>query len=210
MRPDFHQILTEAPRHKHPPTPRTRDPEATKEPMRAGYREKFEFGDRLGPLRRMLRAQVGRPWDDVYREICAWAKGTTLAGHHILEHVRAEVTHDLVRFGRRALFVDDDGILRAHAERRRVEHQADPCVLREGGVRWLATAHGWYRPRVDVPLRWDRGWYLLRIDGTKQAWPGKIVWRPEAKRGVWSFAGRAADVTEGHEALPGPFVQRRA
>ncbi len=181
--------------------------------MRAGYRLEFEFADRLGPLRRMLRRQVGRPWNDVYREICAAVKRTSLAGQHILEHVRGEVTFDLVRFGRRALFVDDHGILRVHAHARRVPREDDPFVVREGDVRWLATAHGWFRPRTDRALRWSRrdcGWYLSLSDTVELPWQGKVLWRPTGKRVAWAFAQRAATVSEEHETLPGPFVQRRA
>jgi len=42
-------------------------------------------GDRLKPLYRFLDSRVGRPWDDVYSEICQAANVKTLRGWHLLK-----------------------------------------------------------------------------------------------------------------------------
>jgi hypothetical protein len=45
-------------------------------------------GDRLAPLRRFLRAQVGRPWAKVWSEICDQADARTVLGFHLRAHVK--------------------------------------------------------------------------------------------------------------------------
>ncbi len=48
--------------------------------------------DKLGPIHRWLDHQVGRPWNDVYSEICTRFPWDTLAGLHIIRsHVLPEV-----------------------------------------------------------------------------------------------------------------------
>jgi hypothetical protein len=58
-----------------------------------GYNCK-EFSDLLGPLRRYLRKQVGRPWDKVWSEIAHILDSQSLAGQHIFEHIRWEVEQE--------------------------------------------------------------------------------------------------------------------
>lgn len=53
-----------------------------------------EFSDSLGPLRRYLRKQVGRPWDKVWSEITATLDSRSLTGQHIFDHIRWEVELD--------------------------------------------------------------------------------------------------------------------
>jgi hypothetical protein len=60
-------------------------------PQRAPMRRTDkELSDHLGPLRRYLRRQVGRPWDKVYSEI---RRGLPdgMHGEHIMSHVRSDV-----------------------------------------------------------------------------------------------------------------------
>lgn len=53
-----------------------------------------EFSDLLGPLRKYLRKQVGRPWDKIYSEMNQSLDKRTVAGLHIWDHVLLEVeTH---------------------------------------------------------------------------------------------------------------------
>lgn len=53
-----------------------------------GYRD---FADKLSPVYRWLCKQVGRPWDDVYSEICQRFENRSLAGRHIIGHIEAWV-----------------------------------------------------------------------------------------------------------------------
>jgi len=52
------------------------------------------FTDVLGPLRRWLRSQVGRPWDDVYSEACAVIKPDSVVRAHIKTHLLEFVEQD--------------------------------------------------------------------------------------------------------------------
>jgi hypothetical protein len=45
------------------------------------------FNEHLGPLRRFLDAQVGRPWNAVYSEICAHIDRGNVVQKHILTHL---------------------------------------------------------------------------------------------------------------------------
>jgi hypothetical protein len=50
-----------------------------------------EFSDLLGPLRRYLRRQVGRPWDKVWSEITRTLDNRSLSGRHIINHILWDV-----------------------------------------------------------------------------------------------------------------------
>ncbi len=55
--------------------------------IRRPHRHRKWFTDLLGPLRRWLRAQLGRPWDDVYSEACAVIKADSVVRAHIKTHL---------------------------------------------------------------------------------------------------------------------------
>ena len=97
MRLDMAKVLVERPR---PPSrvPRGRDgrkfrdmSEAAFLPMKAGYRDLKSLNENLRPLERYLSRQVNRPWDMVYREMCAVIDGRSAVQRHILEHLRQYV-----------------------------------------------------------------------------------------------------------------------
>jgi hypothetical protein len=46
-----------------------------------------ELNENLAPLERYLRKQVGRPWDAVYRDICAGLKVTSAVQLHVRQHL---------------------------------------------------------------------------------------------------------------------------
>src|SRR5262252_8519504 len=50
-----------------------------------------EFSDLLGPLRRYLRKQVGRPWNKVWSEITRNLDSRSLSGQHVFDHIHWEV-----------------------------------------------------------------------------------------------------------------------
>jgi hypothetical protein len=54
--------------------------------MRAGYGY-CSLNENLAPLRRYLRAQVGRPWNKVFSEICAGIDGRNTVQQHIRKHI---------------------------------------------------------------------------------------------------------------------------
>jgi hypothetical protein len=112
MRTDMAKVVTERERHGHQNPSRkwgrrlgtneyehddhgpTRAPVARRHQY--GWQAK-EFSDRLGPLRRYLRKQVGRPWDKVWSEITRTLDNRSLSGQHIFEHIRWEVEQHVRR-----------------------------------------------------------------------------------------------------------------
>lgn len=45
------------------------------------------LNENLAPLRRYLLGQIGRPWDAVWAEICAYLKPTSTVQQHVRDHV---------------------------------------------------------------------------------------------------------------------------
>ena len=60
---------------------------------RAGMKS---LNEHLGPLRRYLSSQVGRPWDKVYAEICAHISVDSAVQDHVRDHVFDYVTVDVL------------------------------------------------------------------------------------------------------------------
>ncbi|AVP96138.1 hypothetical protein C7S18_02540 [Ahniella affigens] len=99
------QVLIERPRsgwrlkHKRTNKPRASDwngEDLDIERQAPRLRQSKHFDDLLSPLRKYLRAQVGRPWDNVYSEMCATIDRRTVSGRHLFEHVEWEVLIDAV------------------------------------------------------------------------------------------------------------------
>lgn len=72
------------------------------------------FDDKLGPARRWLRSQAGRPWDVVRSELFARFDTRTTAGRHIVfDHLLQEVRpFPFNPYRRRELWISTHGILR--------------------------------------------------------------------------------------------------
>ncbi len=103
----MHKVVVERPRWNPGPAKLNRradldlDLLSRCEGMRRPYRSRKAFTDLLGPLRRWLRAQVGRPWDDVYSEACAVIKPDSIVRAHIKTHLLEFVhRHTFLRDGR--------------------------------------------------------------------------------------------------------------
>lgn len=114
MREDMSKVVIERPRWGHSlPSSKTRlrinrydpDKEYDDLPKRvSGSRSKYiragetkYFSDLIGPLRRFLRKNVGRPWDKVYSEMREKLDDRKVTGRHVFEHVDGEVeTHALI------------------------------------------------------------------------------------------------------------------
>src|SRR4051794_25469022 len=50
------------------------------------------FNEHLGPLRRYLDSQVGRPWDKIFSEICTHINRNSAVQDHVRDHVEDYVT----------------------------------------------------------------------------------------------------------------------
>ena len=99
MRPDFHKVLCERPRHKpynankrHRKDNLDYEDMPTKENMKINHIRGWggkELTDHIAPLYRYLNDQVGRKWDDVYSEIrkTIVGKNPNAVKGHILQHI---------------------------------------------------------------------------------------------------------------------------
>ncbi len=105
MRTDMAKILVERPRPRSRVL-RGRDgrkyrdaSEASFLPMKAGYQDLKSLNENLHPLQRYLARQVNRPWDHVFREICAVIDGRSAVQRHILQHLHQHVAIQTRRVG---------------------------------------------------------------------------------------------------------------
>ena len=93
MRPDMHKVVVERPRWnpgrgKHGRRANLPDELLPKfEGIRRPHASRKGLTDLLGPLRRWLHSQVGRPWNDVYSEACAVIKPDSVIRAHIKTHL---------------------------------------------------------------------------------------------------------------------------
>jgi hypothetical protein len=97
VRDDMARVLIERPRWNSAGAGRTDRREWQRVPIedwpaRQGMKRRCKggtkgFSDLLGPLRRFLGSNVGRPWDKVYSEICAGLRAGFPTREHFLTHV---------------------------------------------------------------------------------------------------------------------------
>src|SRR5882762_2714317 len=106
MRPDMHRVVVERPRWnpgrgKHGRRANLPDELLPKfEGIRRPHASRKGLTDLLGPLRRWLHSQVGRPWNDVYSEACAVIKPDSAIRAHIKTHLLEFVQrHTFMRDG---------------------------------------------------------------------------------------------------------------
>jgi hypothetical protein len=112
MRADMGKVLVERPRLKvcrYSPGPekgyqrridRCYDDDGSP-PRREGIKRRYGsnrkyFNEHLGPLRRFLNSNVGRPWDKVYSEICQFVDRSNVVQKHILTHLFEYVVTSVV------------------------------------------------------------------------------------------------------------------
>ncbi len=70
-------------------------------PSREGIKARWQsrtksFNEHLGPLRRYLDKQVGRPWDKVYSEICAHIDRGSVVQKHVHTHIEQYVARNVI------------------------------------------------------------------------------------------------------------------
>jgi hypothetical protein len=98
MRPDMDKVIVERPRSgggaRRPKGIRKRERLAMNDllPSREGYRRRWtswtkHLNEHLGPLRRYLQSQVGRPWNKVYSEISRHLRLDSAVQSHVLDHL---------------------------------------------------------------------------------------------------------------------------
>ena len=108
MRADMAKVIVERPRMTARAWPRPKGYQPPAPPLRRG-RPALPRGDRgtlagrrqglnehLGPLRRFLDKQVGRPWDKVFSEICARIDRSSAVQDHVRDHVEDYVHRQVI------------------------------------------------------------------------------------------------------------------
>lgn len=117
MRPDMARVIVGRPRRKNESgakkVHKSRwDQAVVQEGMHAPHTRNYlgkSLNENLAPLRRFLVSCVGRPWNDVYSEICQHIRVTST----VQEHVRGHVS-DFVEIN---TTVDNDGEIWTHGYR---------------------------------------------------------------------------------------------
>ena len=111
MRSDMHKVIVERPRMLRSKWENRKTALRLSETQRAqaiGDAEDYDGGsgrassarhekhlnENLAPLRRYLMAQVGRPWNKVYGEICRTIDTRSAIGLHVLQHVGGFISID--------------------------------------------------------------------------------------------------------------------
>ena len=92
MREDMYKVIVERPRRgKEGDAIAARLRKDFDGPMRLGMRAGYGYrslNENLAPLRRYLQAQIGRPWNKVFSEICAGIDRRNTVQQHIHQHIR--------------------------------------------------------------------------------------------------------------------------
>ena len=103
-------------------------------PAREGMKEQHcatkRLNEHLGPLRRYLDKQVGRPWDKVFSDICQHIDRSNPVQDHVRDHVERYVTTNVVVI---------NGEL-CHGGAGRYPRYGTPLLEANGFARW----HSWY------------------------------------------------------------------
>lgn len=99
MRADMSKVIVERPRLRSGAWPKPKGARRRLQrfgedgpPGREGIKKCWgwgtkQFNEHLGPLRRYLDTQVGRPWDTVFSEICAHINRNSAVQDHVRDHV---------------------------------------------------------------------------------------------------------------------------
>jgi len=200
MRKDLYKVIVERPRRgggdAQRPAPPDLEDSPARESLRARHRHRKWLNENLAPLRRYLHAQVGRPWDAVFAELCAGIDRRNTVQQHIHLHIEDFVATRTRRvdgvlyyhqdwngptpldegLGRsRSLYVDPDtGLLRRYeavAARRRIERAAH----REAMARARSDAREDRRVLDDDTQlhRIDGVWYRVQLRALATACAGE-------------------------------------
>jgi hypothetical protein len=99
MREDMYKVIVERPRRgKEGYATAARLRKDFDGPMRLGMRAGYGYrslNENLAPLRRYLHAQIGRPWNKVFGEICAGIDRRNTVQQHIHQHIHDFIAIDV-------------------------------------------------------------------------------------------------------------------
>jgi hypothetical protein len=177
MRADMQKVLTERPRTKSWEERRKTagkvriadlnedlddEREVSRVPTsrRRVYQDYKEFTDHIMPLKRYLKSQVGRLWNDVWSDMCAVLDRRSTTGNHVFEHIRWEVELNTVMVdGKVHHYIGGSGV---------TGPVTGLYVHPTTGILCRAPERdfGFRRRKADAnKIRLDQGLYLICLDG---------------------------------------------
>jgi len=171
MRPDMHKVVIERPRHgrswaESRPRPKPPFEDSPRyESIKARHTRRKWFSDLLGPLKRWLQSQVGRPWNEAYSEACAVIKPDS--------PIRAHVKTHLLEFVERNTFM----------------HEGKVCVLDTGYLGKPVPVSANYRYRSLFFVHPDTGLLLPTPRLSKRVWRARDPKTPAAIRWIRKGVG---------------------
>jgi hypothetical protein len=116
MRPDMAKVIVERPRVGSSMRGKSKGNRRSSQrlwhedlPAREGIKRRHQghlkyLNEHLGPLRRYLDSQVGRPWNKVFSEICAHIDRSSAVQDHVRDHVADYVATHVIEIDGEACF----------------------------------------------------------------------------------------------------------
>jgi hypothetical protein len=145
----------------------------------------------LGPLRRYLRSNVGRPWNKVYSEMKQHLDDRKTTGRHIFEHVEREVALHC--------YLGADGKVYQHDGWPKDQPVSGLYVHPRIGLLCWKDSKPVRRNVAAASLltHLEDGWYRIKLDGIWYAVQLEYVGEIEAPRGgsYWSNVERVTKET---------------
>lgn len=207
MRPDMDKVIVERPRYGSRSRSRKKGYRKQlqksdfaelprNEPMLGRWRglEKC-FNEHLGPMRRFLRSQVGRPWNHVYRDLREHVRFDNVVQKHVLTHVW-EFVH------RHVDVIDGQIVVRPGTGWRRTLHTGEMYVCPKSGHLKIIRSPSLntdlpHRIQFD-PLvqyhRQDNAWWEVRLrelpDEPEGLWDAWLEQPVSADRCWAAFGGK--------------------
>lgn len=155
-----------------------------------GYMAK-EFSDLLGPLRKYLKSQTGRPWNKVFSELSQKLDRRSMAGEHIWSHVKSEVETNCFMYEGKVWVWPRYGFGDPHQPDGLYVHPNDGLLKWSDYKRYRA-----FRPKPDPDVfqidskttlrKVDGIWYRFTFVGVKQ---GFKHFDPVSGKHKWSTYG---------------------
>ncbi len=141
------------------------------EPMLGRWKGRDKWlNEHLGPMRRFLRSNVGRPWNKVHQELCEHVSFDNAVQAHVLSHI-----YDYVQLH---VDVHDSATVYTRTGWRR-QHKLDEnamYVCPTSGILKVVQANQGHGPRTRISidahtqyLRRDNVWWEVRMRSTQNA-----------------------------------------
>lgn len=163
--------------------------------------------DLMGPLRRYLRKQLGRPWNDVWSEICENNKD--YMGEHLKMHIGWEVVTDCrfnedgelvsnngYTFYRQRFYVDPNtGFLCISKGSSFKRQKPELRIVEMDGMEYYCHEDIWYRVKTIPYKKPDRLWYVdFDIFGNVNDYNGFYTRYGKAVRCTWKQQANSKEI----------------